>query len=314
MVIILAASGAKVNAVAELSVFERMLLPAYMFFFYLWRTAVPVSLSPVYPELDSLLFILSPIVAVIALVGSWMLLRRRRTAIPLALSSYVLFLMPVFFGLSSGVQPLADRYSYIAVISVFMLIAVAIEWLWRTSAASGAKKYRRRTLFAVLAIICAVSCYRTVRHVGVWNDSVSLWSQAERYIPLTRERYGERRPYMKPDHLDALTNLGTAYYATGNKDKALEQFHRILVLDERSADAHYNIGNLLYEQGNMDGAIHSFENAIKFDSLYVKAYFNMGIILANKGESQQGLAFVQKAAQLGYVDAQLLLRQQGAGW
>ena len=313
-VTVMAASDGTVNVVAELSALERILLPAYMFSFYLWRTVAPVSLSPVYPEFDSALFILSPIVVAGALACFPILVKRKRAGILLALMSYVLFLLPVFFGLPSGLQPIADRYSYIAEIGLFMLVAAALELLWRTSAMSGAKKYRRRMLFAALMVICAVSCYRTVRHVGVWNNSISLWTQAARYIPATREQYNERRPYMKPNYLDALINLGTAYYEAGNREKALEQFQRIVSLDDQYADAHYNIGNLLFEIGDVEASLASFHKAIASDSLYAKAYYNLGIISSNRGELQRAVTFMQQAARLGFVDAQRLLQQQGIRW
>jgi protein O-mannosyl-transferase len=314
MVTMMATQGGQVNVIGELSSIDRMLLLPYMFSFYLWRTLLPISLSPVYPELDSIVLALSPAVALATLAILWMSIKRRRAAVILAILSYLLFLLPVFAGLSSGLQPLADRYSYIAVISIFMLIAGGIEWLWRTSASSGAKKYRRRTLFAVLICVCAVSCYRTIRHLAVWDNSVALWTQAARYVPATRDQYERRRPYMKPNHLDALTNLGTAYYAEGNKEEAYRQFRRILMLDEHSADAHYNIGNLLYEEGDVDGSVVSFEKAIAYDSLYAKAYFNIGIIAANKGDSERALQVLRRAAGLGFPDAQHLLQQQGIGW
>jgi protein O-mannosyl-transferase len=311
---LMAAGTGKVNVVAELSLLERIALPAYMFTFYLWKTLIPVNLSPVYPELDTFILTLSILAAIGALGGFWMLLKKKQGAIPLAFFGYILFLFPILFGLSSGLQPLADRYSYIATMSIFMLIAAVIEWLWRTSAASQAKKYRRAMLFGVLIAICALSCYQAIRHVAVWSNSVTLWTQAARYVPATREQYEQRRPYMRPNHLDALINLGTAYYAGGNTGAALDQFRRMLLLDDRSADAHYNIGNLLYEKGDVDGSIVSLEKAVALDSLYAKAHYNLGIILVNKGEPERALKYLQTSARLGFADAQRLLQQQGLGW
>jgi tetratricopeptide (TPR) repeat protein len=314
IIAMLAAAGGRINVVAELSLLERMLLPFYIVFFYIRKTIVPTSLSPIYPELDSLWLYLSAVFVIGITWGCFVLMKKRKYAIPITFISYVIFLLPIIAGLSSGLQPLADRYSYLATLSIFLLVGAGVELLWRSSAESGAKKYRRRILFAVLLVLCGVSSYRTLRHTGVWENSVSLWTQAVRYVPASREEFESRKPYMKPNHLDALINLGTAYYAQQKNEKAIEQFRRVLSLDEHSADAHYNLGNLLFEKGDVRGSLTSFKNAIVADSTYAKAYYNIGIILMKSDSVNGAVAAFQKAARLGFVDAQQLLSQRGYSW
>jgi len=197
---------------------------------------------------------------------------------------------------------------------IFIFVGGCVEWLWRKSAMSPGKLYQRKVVIAALLILCAVSSYRTIRHTAIWNNSVSLWTHALRYAPATREEFESDKPYMKPNYLDAYTNLGAAYYAANHKEKAIEQLNNALLLDNRFADAHYNLGNLLFEQGDVEGATVGFKNTIVCDSTYAKAYYNLGIIYAKKDSVEQAVESFRRAARLGFPDAQKVLSERGYSW
>ncbi len=310
----LAASGGKVNVVGELNRFERIMLPAYSLCFYMWKLIVPLDLSPIYPELNRVLFYLTPVLLPAIAYGCFALLEKKQPAALITLSSYAIILLPTFLGLSSGMQPLADRYTYLSTIPIFIFVGGCVEWLWQKSAMSPGKLYQRKVVTAALLILCAVSSYRTIRHTAIWNNSVSLWTHALRYAPATREEFESDKPYMKPNYLDAYTNLGAAYYAADHKEKAIEQLNNALLLDNRFADAHYNLGNLLFEQGDVDGATVGFKNTIVCDSTYAKAYYNLGIIYAKKDSVEQAVESFRRAARLGFPDAQKVLSERGYSW
>ncbi|MBI5473022.1 MAG: tetratricopeptide repeat protein [Ignavibacteriae bacterium] len=310
----LAASGGGVNVIGELNAIERVLLPFYMITFYLVKLVVPLDLSPVYPDVDTVLLYLSPLIVIGLLSVGYVLMKRQIAAFMLAVASYMLMLLPVYLGISSGLQPLADRYTYLSTLSIFMLIGGGIDLYWRASAASAGKKYQRELLAFVLLCLCAVSAYRTIRHASVWHDSVSLWKQALRYAPQTIDEFNRRRPYMKPSYADARLNLGVAYYTRKNVDSALVQFQTVLRFDSCNADAHYNIGNVLYEKAETALSLRSFERAVRCDSRYAKAFYNLGILYAAQDSVALALQSFQSAARLGYADAQRILTERGYGW
>lgn len=303
-----------VSVVGELNMVERFFLPPYAVAFYLWKTIAPFDLSPVYPEAPRGLMYLSSVLFLAITYGCLMLLEKQRSGAALAFFTYVLAVLPVFLGLSSGAQPIADRYTYLSTISIFLFLGGCMVWLWERSAASSARWYRRAAIAFVLLILCALNAYRSVRHTTVWHNGISLWTQAVRCAPATAEEYERRRPYLRPNYADALTNLGTAYYEAGYPGQAMEQFRRILTLDTCNADAHYNLGTLEFERGDPDASKRRFELAIACDSAYAKAYYNLGILYAKHDSSQQALVMFQKAARLGMPDAQRLLRAHGYAW
>ncbi len=308
------ASSGTVNVIGDLSLFERLLLPAYMIVFYAVKLVVPTNLSPIYPELKGWILYLSPILVIGGVYGCFILLKKNYGVVVLALMSYVLILLPTFLGVSSGLQPLADRYTYLSMLSIFFLLGGLVEIMWRKSAQSGGKKYQREMFIFLLLIVCAASSYRTIRHTAIWNNSISLWNQALKYAPSSQLEYEAGKPYMKPDYLDARVNLGVAYFEANNEVKALEQFNAALGLDSCCAAAYYNIGTLLYERNETARSMESFRRAIACDPGYAKAYYNLAILQSNAGNITAAVESMQKSARLGYPEAQSALKSRGYGW
>ncbi|MER3523929.1 MAG: hypothetical protein C4326_07640 [Ignavibacteria bacterium] len=309
-----AAGRGSVNVVAELNLLERFFLPSYALMFYVWKTVAPIALSPIYPEVPRAFLYFSAVGFVVVTYGCLTAIGKRWTGPALAFFTFVLAVLPVFLGLASGVQPLADRYTYISTVSLFLFVGGCVLWLWRTSAASPAKWYRRGAMVSVLLVVWGLGAYRTIRHTAMWNNSIALWSHAVRYAPQSAEEYAERGSYIKPTYADAFINLGTAYYDAGDRGKAVEQFRRILHLDPCNADAHYNLGTLVYEQGDPEASKQWFDQAIRCDSTYAKAFYNLGILYAKRDSTLQALDMFQRAARLGMVEARRILSARGYGW
>jgi hypothetical protein len=313
VITMVAAFGGTADVVSELNSIERILLPVYSLCFYLWKLIVPLDLSPVYPELESVLLYLSPVIVVAIGYGCLNLWRKKQWGLPIALIIYAVILLPTLVGLRTGMQPLADRYAYLSTIGLFAFVGGCIEWLWRKSAASGGKLYQREALAIVLLMLTAMSAYRTIRHTAIWNNSISLWSHALRYSPSTEGEYRNRAPYMKPNYLDARINLGTAFYAAEEKEKAWGHFESVLALDSCNADAHYNLGILLTEGGDQKSAEQAFARTIVCDPSYAKAYHNLGTLFAQR-DSSSSVEMYRRAARLGVSESQVLLRQRGMRW
>ncbi|MEO8167325.1 MAG: hypothetical protein ABI623_03700, partial [bacterium] len=119
-----------VNVIGDLSLLERFLLPAYMIVFYVVKLVVPTNLSPIYPELKEWILYLSPIIMIGGVYGCFILLKKNYGVVVLALMSYILILLPTFLGVSSGLQPLADRYTYLSMLSIFFLLGGLVEIMW----------------------------------------------------------------------------------------------------------------------------------------------------------------------------------------
>lgn len=309
-----AAPTGEVNPIGELSLLERLAFPFYLFVFYIKKLVAPVALSPVYPDFSAVWLYASPFLVAAVLVAGIISWRRGAPGLLVGTVVYMVMILPTFLGVSSGLQPLADRYSYLATISIFVMIAGLIESVWRHSAQSPAKDLRRLSIAGIVFVLIAISSYRTTRQIDVWQSSTILWDQALRYAPATKQEYEARKPYLKPDFLDAFVNAGTARYASGDTAGAVLMFRRAVALDSCAADAHYNLGVLAYERGDAVDAIESFMRTTACDPLYAKAHHNLGVVHLAMGNSAAALDAFRAAARLGFADSRMVLEKYNVPW
>ena len=160
----------------RLGLLERIALSAYSLAFYLWKTLLPLGLSPLYElllpvrPLDSR-FLLSA--GVVLLVTGVALVSRRRWPGLLAVwISYAVMLFPVAGIFHKGHQIAADRYTYLPGIGWAVLAGGAVVLaLSRT----GSIRPGRRALVAVLPFaVVPLLAFATWRQVEIWPDGVSL--------------------------------------------------------------------------------------------------------------------------------------------
>ena len=285
-----APNALKAYAISHLSAVERFLFPFYSVMFALYKTALPVRLSPIYPRVDLGPMIACAVLAVaITAFSAWLAFRKRPG--PAAVwASYLLLLLPNVFGLSSGMQPVADRYSYLSTIGFYVLLGAAVSWAWERGG--------MRRLAAVLGcvLLVAASAGRTLAQSAHWKSSISLWE----YV------VGSSPP--KPDYADAYLNLGTAYAQSGRSAEATMILERAAVIDPGRADVLENLGVIQYGEGDRERAAESFRRATVADPHLAVAFYNLGIVSDELGRNADALEAMTRAAGLGSTDAQAALK------
>ncbi len=88
---------------------------------------------------------------------------------------------------------------------------------------------------------------------------------------------------IKPDHVEALTNLGNALYTRGNSTEAVVQYERALALRPDAPDVVTNFGNALAAAGRHDDAIAQYRKAAELNPRFAEARNNLGVALAKRG-------------------------------
>ncbi len=175
---------------------------------------------------------------------------------------YLVTLVPVIGLIQVGSQPIADRYTYVPLIGLFIIVAWGVpdllaRWPWRINVLRAA---------AVLAIVaCAVTARAQVRH---WRNSVALWEHA---LAVTTANYR------------AQGNLGHALAAEGRLDEAVRHYSEAVRIHPGYAEAHNNLGLALATQGKIDDAIPHYAEAIRLLPDYFEAHSNLGAALAGRG-------------------------------
>ncbi len=225
-------------------------------------------------------------------------------------------LAPVIGIVQIGAFGRADRYTYIPMIGLFIIVAWAIPDLikkWR---------YRKYTLLSLSAMSVACCFIVTWTQVKYWRDSMTMFDHTlkvtdNNYIAYTKRggakcqlgMYKEaivdydRAIEIDPDIVEVYLNRGNAYASLGNQKQALMDYNRAIELKPGLAEIYYNRGTVYAAIGNKEHAVEDYDRTIKLDPEYVKAYINRGNIYVALGNQKQALMDYGKAIEIAPEDA-----------
>lgn len=135
---------------------------------YMAKTVWPANLSPIYPHPESALPVWQPIAAFILLAAvTFLVLRYRRYRfLPTGWFFYLGTLVPVIGIVQVGNQAMADRYTYIPLIGLFIMAAFTPSKRWLEA----------RRVAAVLVILALIPVAR--KQTGYWKNSIVLFTRA----------------------------------------------------------------------------------------------------------------------------------------
>ena len=110
---------------------------------------------------------------------------------------------------------------------------------------------------------------------------------------------------LKPDYVEAHSNLGNALKALGKLDAAVASYNKAIAIKPDYAEAYSNHGAALQELGNFDAAAVSFSKAIAIKPDYAEAYSNLGLALQELGKLDEAITGFNKAIAIkpDYTDA-----------
>ena len=120
-----------------------------------------------------------------------------------------------------------------------------------------------------------------------------------------------------PDAFVAWSVLGAAAAQTGQLDKAIIAFQRVVSIKPDYADGYNNIGNALQKQGKLKEAIEAYSKALSLKPDYAEAYNNIGITLKDQGKLEEAIEAYSKALSLkpdyaeAYNNIGITLKDQG---
>ncbi len=308
-----APSNAVNYAISGMSGFERVLLPIYGIVFPLAKLVWPFSLGPVYDSPGTSMLVLAVLAFVTVTLGAiW--IARRTTAPLLVWLGYVLLLIPVIAGTTSGIQPWGDRYVYVPSVPLFLLLGGWVLSLDRHVAAS----HRRTFARSVLAIVAGsvLIGWGTLSHFQIpfWRNSETLWTHAATVAPRSpippnnlgidyyeRKEYAraiasyDRAVVLEPRYAEGHYNAGLAFEAEGKYGEAIARYTRAIEVNPGYVDAYINKGSLLLAAGNTSGAIESYERALLIDPGSADAHYHKGIVLMKAGKGDEAMESFREA-------------------
>jgi Flp pilus assembly protein TadD len=267
---------------------------------YLGKTFWPVNLALIYPfprYLPWFRLISSAIALAVISVVCW---RTRRTR-PHLLVGWLWFLgtlVPVIGLIQFGGAVMADRYTYVPHIGLFLALACEGRlWVQRW--------HSPRSVPVIASTMVLAACVvLTSRQLRYWRDGVSLFTHT---VEVTTEN-----PV-------AELNLAISLDVKGASDEALKRYQEALRLNPQLQEAHTALGDLLNELGRTDEAITNYYAELKIHEQPV-THENLGVLLVKHGRIDEAMEHYESAARLDprdarphYLMAKALLRQGRSG-
>jgi len=260
--------------------------------FYVWKTILPVRLSPLY-EIPPNFSIWDPIILAGAATAIAITVTvygfRKRWPSGLTCWAYSLaMLAPVLGIVSTGPQLAADRYTYLSFLSWAILAGGGL--LSVTGSASQPRN--KLTAYLTAAMIVTVFSVLTWKQTLIWRDTGTLWSHVLK---------------LNPDSSIAHYNLARFLAPRGERRMAMTHYRKALSIRPNDAEAHNNLGLLLALNGQTGESLKELEAAVQSDPGYAKAFFNLGRVYALSGELDKAVENYQQAIRLNPNEAEIRL-------
>ena len=190
---------------------------------------------------------------------------------------FVGMLIPVIGLVQVGMQSMADRYTYLPLIGVFIMVSwFAADWTALTP--------RRTWAVWPIAIGLLLACSGlTQRQVLHWQNTERLFEHALR---ATRNN-------------DVAHNgLGVIRYRQKKTGEAIAHLKDAVRLRPGYAEAHNNLGGILVEQGRIDDGITHLSRALEINPDYASAHNNLGLALTKLGKTAEAATHFAVALKL----------------
>lgn len=178
---------------------------------------------------------------------------------------YLGTLVPVIGLVQVGSHAMADRYTYVPLIGLFIMIA------WGSCDISERWRYRKIVLAISTGVLLCASMISTGSQVRYWQNSVALF---EHTLDVTANNWL------------AHNNMGIALARRGKFDEAIAHYSETLRIKPDYAPAYSNLGIVFAVQEKAEEAIAHFRKALQINPDYTAARKNLEVALAVQRESQ----------------------------
>ena len=327
-VVTLAVQKGAVQSLVHISLGIRAVNATVSYVRYLHKMFWPVNLAIPYPHPGYWSFWLFCLCAAVLLATSLAVIRFRRQ-FPFLITGwfwYLVMLIPTIGLVQVGMQSMADRYTYLPLIGIFIMLS------W--GAGETVKHWRLPAgmIWGLAMLVLAATTACTMGQLRYWQNSGTLFAHTIAvtknndiaYYSLGEYRASQGRldeamdDYLKaiqirPGYDDALNNLGVALAMKGKFGEAIARIQESIRYSPYKADAHYNLGNIFVMQHKLGEAASAYTDALRLKPDYPDAHNNLANVLFMQGHTQEAIQHYQETLRLdpGHEGAKRQLRALG---
>jgi protein O-mannosyl-transferase len=292
---------------------------------FIAHTLWPVRLSPLYPHT----FVAPPLAQVagaallLAIVTAVVIRWRTLRYLPVGWFLFLGTLVPVIGLIQVGEQSMADRYAYLPMIGLFLML------VWPVAEVVEKKHISKALVAAPALIILAAVGALTYHQLGYWRDGETLWKYA---LSLNENNYvahdnlamvmdGEGRPdeaireFRASEALHAyppeqIVKIGLYEQRNGHFQGAIEQYQKVSqasIDPQMRAAVLGQIGSAYIQMQDFDRAKQSYQNALQVNPNDVSALLGTGLLAERDGDFNRAVVQLNHAMKVETTDVGLLL-------
>ncbi|MEY2430101.1 MAG: hypothetical protein QOJ40_2986, partial [Verrucomicrobiota bacterium] len=271
---------------------------------YLGKFLWPQTLSVLYPHPGEwpamqVLFCTALLLGVTVVVIA---LARRRPYLLVGWLWFLGTLVPVIGLIQVGIQSMADRYMYLPMLGLLVML------VWGIGEALPSLQWGVKAQKLASAISLGACACLSWRQEQYWRNSETLFRHTTK---VTRDNYlaynnlgfylshqGRMAEAMenyrsalkiRPNYEDAHNNLGYALAGQKKYVEAIAEYDEALRASPNHVEVHNNLGNALAETGNTEAAITHYRIALAQKPDHADAHNNLGIALAMQGKFDEAI-------------------------
>jgi protein O-mannosyl-transferase len=294
-------TGGAVSSLQTIALGERIANAFVSYLRYVGKMFWPVNLSILYPHPHPakwpLLLVIASVVFVFVMSVAAALWGRKSRYLFVGWFWFLGTLVPVIGLVQVGIQAMADRYSYIPHIGLFIVLA------WGVAELTGSWKQRQEILALTGTVMLLICLALTYNQITYWRDSITLFTHATQVTKNNYLAYNNLGHWLdnkgkvdealenyrksieiNPNYDEAQNNIGYVLAKKGKPEESIPYYFASLRLNPNRAEVHNNLGNAYADLGKLDEAIAEYQAALKINTNYSDAYNGIGISLAKKGD------------------------------
>ncbi|MGD0506447.1 MAG: hypothetical protein ABSA27_01535 [Terriglobales bacterium] len=297
---------------------------------YVGKAFWPVSLAPVYPHPEQAISMLAAALSASAIIAVTILVvvfgQRQRRPFFVGWFWFLGTLVPMIGLVQVGVQAMADRYAYIPMLGIFVIVcwgAADLMRIWHVPRAVSA------VVAAAVLLMLGIALHR---QVSFWSDNLTLWNHT---LAITEGNYVaedgaanaliaqgrieealphlQRARFLRPDDPVATLNIASYEQIHGNYQAALDDYalvaqytripYWVAMARANSGFAHLSLKQ--YEDAKQD-----FEAALNLEPGNSPAYRGMGLLAQRAGDIASAIQDYERSVELEPSPVGYLLQAQ----
>jgi tetratricopeptide (TPR) repeat protein len=285
---------------------------------YIYKLFWPTKLAVLYPHplgdvaLQQVFLALLLLGAVTILVFRF---GRRYRFLTVGWLWYLLTLVPVIGLLQVGIQAMADRYTYVPYIGLFIMIA------WGANDLLANWRFRKIGLAAASIVIVSVLSVCSYRQLKYWHDTGRLF---ERTLAVTERNFvahnvladylleqgrieesiaqNNKALAINPNFMYSYVGLGAAFFEQGKEKQAIDCYLKAIEIELDAFNAHNNLGKLYFLQGDYAAAAGYLAEALRIQPDNCEVLRNLAYAYMQSGKFADAISGYQKLVEINPAD------------